>query len=977
MQLFVRLSLFACFLIFAGAGASGQSLEQFQGRLHKRSGYTTGLRDKFQPPPALSPEYTPVPAQRSCYTMESDTELRSLYPELGTLEAFETLLQAKIAEYENRLESRDPQANVITIPFIVHVVHNGEAAGTGANISQAQVQSQIDVLNEDFRRTGAGFNNHPAGADTEIQFAPALVDPQGNLLAQPGIRRVNGNRSSWTYDDIQAMLKPNTSWDPNRYLNIWTVQFGGSSQSLLGYAQFPSLSNLPGFQQNEGPANTDGVVIRWQSFGRVGNVQAPYNRGRTATHEVGHWLGLRHIWGDGGCNADDFCADTPNSGQPNYNCVTVTSCGSADMIENYMDYSQDACMSIFTNCQKGRMRTVLDNSPRRRDLLNSTVHIGSGSSPNSPVAQFSANRNNICSGQNVTFTDQSSNNPTSWIWRFYDEEGNLLQTFSGPSQNITFNIQGIYSVELTTSNASGSSTTREDNYIAVLSSNSFTELIEDAENINTAFQDWLLYNPDADRTFEFANVSSFGAGTRSVVIDNYSTDDDPSGTVDALVSPAINLSGLANPYLYFEHAYAQFNSEYSDTLALFYSLDCGATFTPFFFIGGADLATAPSTQQSFVPNANQWASNQVSLSFLAGQQRVHFLIANFSGWGNNLYLDEISFVDAQSYTNGPPSPNLYAGHRQICTGETIRFQDASSNFPRQWAWQFPGGVPATSTQQHPFVRYDNPGTYNVSLGVSNTFGSNSGTANNYITVNPLPNISVTATQLPVCGGTPVTLTASGASTYEWYDLRGGNLIFEGPAITVTLYSNWEVVVIGTTNAGCSRAAAFEVPVNGPPMPAITRQGNILTSSPGVGYQWYYNGNPIPQAQGGASQSIQPLVSGTFIVQVFAASGCSSISNPFEFDLTTSTDEAQDIGRTVSLFPNPTRGELQLVMENALRGDFRIEIRNMLGQQVHAEQVRKDTDRLEWATDMQRLPAGIYSVLVRNEVQRAVLKVVKQ
>jgi len=962
-------TILAFFLAMLTAGlCSAQDLSQFEGRLKKRAPHNHLREKRLQDAPPAG-HYTPVIRQRTCGTMEADAALRARYPEMGTLEDFERRMQQALQAQD----IRGPQ-EVITIPVVVHVVHNGEPVGTGPNISRAQILSQIDVLNEDYRRNGAGFNNHPAGADVEIQFAMALVDPSGNPLAEPGIHRVNGGRAFWEDGIIDSNLKPNTIWDPNRYCNIWTVQFGGQTSGLLGYAQFPSLSSLPGFEQNMGPGQTDGVVIRWQSFGRVGNLSAPYDRGRTATHEIGHWLGLRHIWGDGDCTVDDFCADTPTAGQPNYSCVEVNSCagGDRDMIENYMDYTEDACMNIFTNNQKARIRTVMNVSPRRKELKSSTVHLG-GAPSGAPVAGFNVNRRGACSGSSIEFTDQSSNNPTSWQWQFFDEEGNLLATFNGAQQTITFNNPGLYSVKLTVSNASGSDEVVADNLITIVSSTLAGPFNEGLEDLNAALDDWVLYNPDADRTFQVANVSSYGNGSHSLVFDNYSTDDDPSGTVDALISPALNFSGLANPYFYFEHAYAPYGGQYSDTLVLFYSVDCGATFIPFWFKGGAELATAQATENFFQPNSNQWGWNQVSLGFLAGQPSVHLVLANLSGWGNNLYLDEISFIDGLDYTDSAPEVDFGVARTRVCAGELVQFQDYSSDFPTNWFWQFEGGAPSSSNAEHPIVQYNNPGLYDVGLAASNLFGNDGINVPNFIEVVPLPNINVSITQGTPCGGQPFTLTASGASSYEWYDQRSGTLVFEGPSLTVTLYGDWQFTVLGRNNLGCESAEQFEVTIISPPTPTVTLQGNMLVSSAANGYQWYFNGAPIA---GATQQSVQALLSGNYIVEVFGADGCAAISEPFVLNLT-GIAEPEDISATMRAFPNPTAGEIRLEMDNAVRGELSVTVRNALGQVVLQQKAGKRAEHLSLLLNLAELPNGLYVIALEHEAYRGVKRVVKQ
>ncbi|WP_299834036.1 GEVED domain-containing protein [uncultured Tenacibaculum sp.] len=303
--------------------------------------------------------------------MQKDPSLRQRMLEI------ESFTQQRV-QLLNNLEGKIV-GNVIQIPVVVHVLYTNSTN----NISNAQIQSQLDVLNADFRRTNADANNKwSQAADSQIEFYLAEVDPNGN--ATTGVTRKRVTKSTWLTDNTmkkssQGGVDP---WNTEEYLNMWIVDDLTNSRgnTILGYAQFPW----------DNDKSTDGVVMADQYFGTSGTARAPFDGGRTTTHEVGHFFGLRHIWGDGGCGVDDFVSDTPESDAPNYGCTTNhSSCGSLDMVENYMDYSDDSCMNLFTTGQKNRMRSYLESGGERRKLaLSDKTSSGGGGSTPTPVVNY-------------------------------------------------------------------------------------------------------------------------------------------------------------------------------------------------------------------------------------------------------------------------------------------------------------------------------------------------------------------------------------------------------------------------------------------------------------------------------------------------------------------------------------------------------------------------------------------------------------
>lgn len=291
-------------------------------------------------------------AQRNCATMDVFSAAAQANPQV--------LQQRAIIEQQThdwlQQHPQNGERNIITIPVVVHVVYKT----AGENISDVQVQSQIDILNEDYSRTNADAAQTPTmfqgvAANCEIQFCLAQQDPNG--LPTNGITRTQTTANSFPIGAAvkHASTGGKDAWPSDSYLNIWVCNI---VSPVIGFATLPGTA----------PADEDGVVIVYKHFGRIGNVEAPYNKGRTATHEIGHWLNMLHIWGDDENSADpclgtDQVSDTPNQSGPNFGCPTsgTASCSNGgDMFMNYMDYTDDNCMNMFTTGQKNRMIATLN-----------------------------------------------------------------------------------------------------------------------------------------------------------------------------------------------------------------------------------------------------------------------------------------------------------------------------------------------------------------------------------------------------------------------------------------------------------------------------------------------------------------------------------------------------------------------------------------------------------------------------------------
>lgn len=537
------------------------------------------------------------------------------------------------------------QGGPMVLPVVCHVFHSystPEAYGVGTNVSYQRIVDMINNTNMLLRKQNADTSQIPApfqslAADCGIELCLAQVDPSGNAMYEAGVDRFSVPSTGIPLSAFQqptvfsASYAAPYAWDPTRYFNVWIMPQYVNGQST-GYGMFPDSSGLAGLAVSNNWGAGEGIYLA-----------APIVNGqsRVMIHEIGHFLGLRHIWGDSSCG-DDYCNDTPTASAANLGCVafphiTCSNGPNGDMFTNYMDYSADACLHQFTPDQKARMLTVLANSPRRRELLSSTVC--TPGTPHIPVADFMNSPATGCIGIPVQYTDISGYQPTSWSWSF---PGGTPSTSTQQYPLVTYNTPGMYSATLIVTNAAGSDTITLNNVVSINPYYNVFPLSEDFENLaQLPMPDWQIITlpfTGPPPSWQIGNASAYGIGSKAMTLYNWNA--------HPIRSYQLDFTNRQHPELTFDYACAynpNVNPDYPDSIMVKVSTDCGATFPTIYRLDSAQANTAPATS-NFVPTPTQWRTAQFDLSAYAGMPSVYVEITAFV-FPNYIWMDNINLVD--------------------------------------------------------------------------------------------------------------------------------------------------------------------------------------------------------------------------------------------------------------------------------------------------------------------------------------------
>jgi PKD repeat protein len=902
--------------------------------------------------------------------------------------------QYKAEETHQNNQAHFPQGAraTYTIPIIFHVIHNPN--NPAENVSEADINALLDAVNLDFTaanadigdlRTGFGWT----GADADIEFCLAQKDPMGNQLTELGIHRVSTNEDFYDPNSESNKMKGDTGgdtgtpvWDRNSYVNVWICDItNGAGSGVAGYAYKPTTTTLP-------PASIDGIVIDY-NLGMTPSA-------RVLTHEIGHYLGLAHTWGDSnqqaGCTADDGLADTPVTAGPSFDfpgsCSgsQQTCAGTETQYENFMDYA--SCTVIYTQDQANLMAAVLTGS--RSSLLTSDAC--TPINPQPPVADFVADITTVQQGGSINFTDLSTNYPTGWTWTIAPMTGvSYILGTDANTQNPTvqFNNTGTYTVTLNASNAYGNDDEVKTSYITVVASGAGTIDCDTLRN----------WNPSSSL--------SAVSGSSGLLMGNS-------------VNGSIDITGWAEEYTFSS------NTNIRRLRFLPWRVnDAGGsiTFNIYNDNNGGEPGTVLASTTMALADMNEDVWTTVDFAgtgypVSAGQTLFigyepsyvstdsFALRTNFNGTGSpasETFLELIGTVDGpwhpvvDIYTinsqpantqfildvlvSDGPAPTALAAWPlpETCAGMEVTMNGFGSTNADSYYWDITDGSNDYYYDEGNLTTPFNAGTWTISLEADGSCMTDID-GPFVLTVNPALTGSYSITDencIAADGGIVITLSGGDGGPYQ-YSINNG-ATFQGSNTYSNLIAG-DYTYVFTDGGNCEVTGTVTVGNINNFSPTITPDAIIAPGTPtdltvtgGTSWTWYANdgGGPL---QVGTTQTINvaPTVTTTYHCNVEDGSGCEA-----ELEVTLTMESAginELFGGHFQLFPNPSDGQFQLMFHLNETKDIDVEIVNIIGDKVFASSFSDVKDQTI-GFDLNHIATGVYFVTLKSGEEMVTEKIV--
>lgn len=894
--------------------------------------------------------------------------------------------KAQVA-YQNNLVrvSEGGDRSTYTIPVIFHVIYNTPTE----NVSEAVILDLLAAVNEDFSATNpdagearGAFGFIPDNAD--IEFCLAAQDEAGTPLVEYGIHRVATSETWFNPDTETNKMKGSTGgdtgtegWDRHQYLNVWICDItNGAGFGVAGYAYKPTIALLP-------PADIDGIVI-------------DYNLGTNPdahilSHEIGHFLGLDHTWGSGGgsCGTDDGLGDTPNTAGPSFDYAgtcsgSQTTCpGTQTQYENFMDYSN--CTVMFTADQVDLMHLVLEGS---RSALT-TSDVCDSPFPMPPVADFEADITTVIATGSVNFTDLSTNYPTSWLWSVSPAAGVVfIGGTSATSENpiIQFNTEGLYSITLTATNGEGSDGETKTNYINVITGGGGTSVCDTLRNYTAAeYANAAVYTVGSEDGYYPAQLTLSGGSLVQAYAESFNAAA-PTFVkgVRVPIFQADDIAGASNvTFRVWNDVSGEPGSILGSKVMPITALDAG-----FFNVINFDSGIPVS--------GNYWVG--VQFDYSAGFDTVMFATTNFgdrpagpsttsinvAGFGWILTSDAFGGEPNCSLildvlTSNGPSPVAVVSFPTVetCDGMEVTMNGFGSLNTTDYYWDITDGTDDYFYDEANLTTTFDVGTWTISLIVSGSCETDE-SSDYTLVVNPALNVTPAVTD-ETCNGEDGAINfgvAGGNGGPYDHSINGGATFFASPSFTGLASGTYNYVVVDDANCEASGAVTVDninlfSPTITPDQIISAGESVDLTLTGGVAWEWYQGVTLIGTT---STITVSPAVTTTYICSATDAAGCTT-----EMDVTVFIDDGSgiegiDLGKSMTLYPNPSTGAFSIRFNLIEAQDVSIEIRNVVGELV-AENQMQNVQQQQLDFELDELAEGVYFVVVKTENQTALKKII--